>query len=115
MNINRVVTQNEPINEIIVYEDNEFNLLLELFDDLGAEFADGVFIRVIMSLRTGSYERWTSGIVTVSSGVATIEFDSDSTSEAGDYTCNIEVVDDATTVTTNLTVGTFRFLVEEAL
>lgn len=114
MDIHRIVTQGEPIPEVVVTEGDEFDLVLELYDDRGEAFTDGLGARVFLIMAEGSYTRWTADVSAVASGIATINFPSDATAEPGDYTCSLAMYDDAGTPDTYLTIGEFRFLVQEA-
>ena len=114
MNIHRIATQGEPINEVIVTEGDEFNLVLELYDDQGEVYSDGLGVRIFLMMSEGSYTRWTGDVSVVSDGEAIIVFPAEATAEPGDYICKLIVYDDAATPDSYLTIGQFRFLVQEA-
>jgi hypothetical protein len=114
MDIHRIVTQGEPINEVIVTEGNEFNLILELYDDQGNAFTDGLGAGIILMMSDGSYLRWTGDVVSISGGEATIAIDETVTADPGDYICKLRMYDDGATPDSYLTIGEFRLLVKEA-
>ncbi len=114
MDIHRIVTQGEPINEVIVTEGNDFDLVLELYDDRGDAFTDVQGARIILMMAQGSFVRWTGDVASITSGVATIPVPADQTTEPGDYNCKLRIYDDSATPDTYLTIGEFRFLIEEA-
>ena len=113
MDINRIVTQGEPINEVIVTEGDEFDLVLELYDDLGNAFPDGAGAGIILTMLEDSYIRWTGDVAVVGSGEVTIPVDETVTAEPGDYICKLRMYDNGATPDGFLTVGEFRLLIEE--
>lgn len=114
MDINRTITQGEPINDIIIYENDIFDFVMTLFDDLGAAMADALEVQIIGMMEPGSNVRFTSGTVVISNGIATVPFPVTFTSVKGDYRCKIKVANDISDPTSLLTVGTFRLLIREA-
>jgi len=114
MNIHRIVTQGQPINEVIVTEGDEFDLVLELYDDQGNAFTDGMGAGVVLMMSEGSYTRWTGDVVSVSGGEVTIPVDDVVTADPGDYVCKLRMYDDGATPDTYLTICEFRMLVKEA-
>ncbi len=115
MEIHRIATQGETINEVIVTEDDEFDLVLTVYDDEGAALTDGQGILCIVTMSDGSYARWTSSQGIVSAGEATVSFDSNATIEPGDYICRVAVWDDAATPEAQLVMGEFKFVVQEGI
>lgn len=114
MDIHRIVTQGEPINEVIVTEGDEFDLVLELYDDQGNSFSDGFAAGLLIMMGEGSYTRWTGDVVSVSAGEVTIPFDETATEQPGDYVCRLRIYDSAATPDSYLTIGQFRLLIKEA-
>lgn len=113
MDIHRTVTQGENITDVVVTEGNEFDLVMEVYDDQGAAFEDGLGCGIIVRMSEGSYARWTATVTAVADGEVTINFPSEATDEPGEYICELKLYDSAATPDTYLTIGYFNFIVQE--